>query len=403
MNIQYKIVIGVVLIVMLLCGQNGCMSRELKTALGNENAQVVSQLVQNDPDDISGASLKDYSLRGLKLHDLTIANVDMYNLDLQGAKLTNVTFEDCTLTGVDFSNSAFHNVRFMDTTLEPIGSTRYDVKETTFKNSLLNKVGFGDGSKLFDVVMHSLAKGSNIAIVDSTLAVVVEGHSHIFLGSHLENLLIDRTHVDKEVALSRSIFGAENVIIKNSTLNDVDFYGVEAKNLLIKNNQDTLLRVGGEFENVKVVENSDSLIVVEGVITTAYASDNGGRNSDVSFGGDISEVLVKDGDGLGVCLSHGKIKSAIVSNCNNMSYLELQSVVVDDLRLSSLDADEISSAETLIKKLSIENVILKERSWVEKTTIDDLSVKNLTISPDVYYDELFEETEGFWNDLLSKQ
>ncbi|KAF1077696.1 pentapeptide repeat-containing protein [Halodesulfovibrio sp. MK-HDV] len=403
MNTQYKFLIGLALIVALLCGLNGCMSQELKTALSDGDAQLVSQIVQTNPNDLSGASLKDYRLHGLELHDLTITNVDMFNLDLQGAKLTNVTFEDCTLTGVDFSNSEFHNVRFMNTTLEPIGTTRYDVKETTFKNSLLDKVGFGDGSKLLDVLLHSLAKGSSLAIVDCTIEVVVEGHSYVFYDSYLENLLIDRTDVEEGVALSLAIFGGENVVIKNSSLTNVDFYGVEAKNLLIKNNRDSLLRVGGEFENVKVVGNSDSLIVVDGAITTAYASDNGGKNSDVSFGGDIGEVLVKDGGGLSVCLSRGKIKSAVVSNCNNMVYLELKSVIIDELKLSTLDAEEINSAETLIKKLSIEDVVLKERSWVRDTTVVDVSVENLTISPDVRYDESYKETEGFWNDLLSKQ
>ncbi|KAF1077694.1 hypothetical protein MKHDV_00151 [Halodesulfovibrio sp. MK-HDV] len=351
MNMQYKIMIGTILVVMLLFGVNGCMSKELKNALNNEDAQVVSQLVQNDPDDISGASLKNYTLRGLELHDLTITNVDMYNLDLQGAKLTNVTFEDCTLTGVDFSSSEFHNVRFMDTTLEPIGTTRYDVKETTFKNSLLDKVGFGDGSKLLDVLLHSLAKGSSLAIVDCTIEVVVEGHSYVFYDSYLENLLIDRTNVEEGVALSLAIFGAENVIIKNSSLTNVDFYGVQAKNLLIQNNQDTLLRVGGEFENVKIVENNDSRIVLNGAITTVYASDNGGGNSGVSLRGDISKVLVKDGSGLGVSFARGVMKTVEVFNCDNMRYLELKSVVIDELKLITLDAEEINSTETVIKKI----------------------------------------------------
>ena len=380
------------------------MSKELKNALSNEDAQAVSQLVQNAPDDLSRASLKNYKLRELELHDLTITNVDMYNLDLQGAKLTNVTFEGCSLTGVDFSNSEFHNVRFMDTTLEPIGTTRYDVKETTFKNSLLDKVGFGDGSKLLDVLLHSLAKGSSLAIVDCTIGVVVKGHSYVFYDSYLDNLLIDRTNVEEGVALSLAIFGGENVVIKNSSLTDVDFYGVEAKNLIIEKNRDSLLRVGGEFDNVKVVSNSESGIVIEGVIDTIYATGNGGTNSGVIFGGDIDRVVVKNcGNGFGVNFSDGTIKVVSVSDCSEMNFFQCTSMVIDELKLSKLDAKEINSAETLIKKLSIEDVVLKERSWVRDTTVVDMSIENLTISPDVHYDESYKETEGFWNGLLSKQ
>ncbi|KAF1077695.1 pentapeptide repeat-containing protein [Halodesulfovibrio sp. MK-HDV] len=403
MKILYRSLVGVGCIVALLCGLNGCMSQELKTALNNEDAQAVSQLIQNDPDDISGASLKDYKLRGLKLHDLIMRNVNMYNLDLQGAKLTNVTFEDCTLTGVDFSNSEFHNVRFMDTTLEPIGTTRYDVKETTFKNSLLDKVGFGDGSKLLDVLMHSLLKGSSIAIVDSTVAVVVEDHSFVFNDSYLDNLLIDRTDVKKGVAISLSILGGGNVIIRDSSLIDVDLYGLDAKNFIFENNRNSLLRVGGEIGNVKIAKNRNTWIAINGKIKEISAIDNGGRDSGVGFRGEIDNVVVRDSDELSVDFARATIKKAKIFNCNNMNDLELRHVVVEDLELHSLDLKEINSAETLIKNLSIDDVVLKKRSWVRDTKVSNASINNFSILPTIKYDELYEETEGFWNGLLSKQ
>ena len=403
MKVLYRSLIGLGVVLVFLCGLSGCMSKELKNALSNEDAQAVSQLVQNAPDDLSRASLKNYKLRELELHDLTITNVDMYNLDLQGAKLTNVTFEGCSLTGVDFSNSEFHNVRFMDTTLEPIGTTRYDVKETTFKNSLLDKVGFGDGSKLLDVLLHSLAKGSSIAIVDSTLAVVVEDHSFVFNDSYLDNLLIDRTDVTKGVAISLSILGGGNVIIRDSSLIDVDLYGLDAKNFIFENNRDSLLRVGGEIGNVKIAKNRNTWIAINGKIKEIVAIDNGGRDSGVGFRGEIDNVVVRDSDELSVDFARATIKNAKVLDCNNMIDLELRHVVVDDLELNSLDMKEINSAETLIKNLSIDDVVLKKRSWVRDTKVSNVSVNNFSILPAIKYDELYEETEGFWDGILSKQ
>ncbi|KAF1077697.1 pentapeptide repeat-containing protein [Halodesulfovibrio sp. MK-HDV] len=405
MNLRYRFLIGLV-VIFALVGMDGCMSQELKTALSTEDAQVVSQLVQTNPNDISGASLKNYTLRGLELHDLTIKNVDMYNLDLQGAKLTNITFEDCTLTGVDFSNSEFHNVRFMDTTLEPIGSTPYDEKVTTFKSSLFDKVGFGEGSKLLDVEMHFLKKGSSIAIVECKIAAVVEGNSLVFYKSNLDNLLIDRTDVGKEVTLSFSILGAGNVVIKNSSLKDVDLYGLNANNLILENNRDSLLRVGGEIENVKIVKNSKAWISIDGNIAKIYASDNSSE-SDLSFGGEIDEVIVKDCDGLSIGFVRAKIASANVLNCNRISDIEWNSAVVEDMCLSSLDINEINFFETSIKKLSIKDVELKKRSWIKDSEIAEASVENLSILPTVKYEDTYKdsykETEVFWNGLLSQQ
>lgn len=165
----YRSFLGAGFIVALLCGLNGCMSQELKTALSNEDAQAVSQLVQNDPDDFLGASLKDYTLRGLELRDLTIKNVDIYNLALQGARLTNVTLEDCTLTGVDFSNNRFSNVRFIDCTLSYMGNSGYNFKPTIFNNSLFDRVSFGQGSILEHVSCEGLILGSSLSIVGCTL------------------------------------------------------------------------------------------------------------------------------------------------------------------------------------------------------------------------------------------
>lgn len=396
--------VGTSFVVALLCGLNGCMSQELKTALNNEDARVVSQLVQNNPNDLSGAFLKDYTLRGLELRDLTIANVDMYNLDLQGAKLTNVTLEDCTLTGVDFSNSRFSNVRFMDCTLSYMGNFGNNFIPTIFNNSLFDRVCFGQGSVLEHVSCEGLILGSSLSIVGCTLrAPMSEEDSTLLRDAKLSNFIVEKSKANS-VCLSYGVTVTGRTVFKNNSFTRVQFFGVDAQDVVISDNKDFNLVISGTIQNLTVDKNEDSEIAFDGTFANADVYNFSGNGNLFALGGKGNNVGLVDNLGLYVELGDLDVQRVAIQNGKNFESVSFGGLKCDEVALTDLDTDELTFLGTEVKRLHIANVLVKKLSNMTRNKIGKKTVQNVKLAPSVvYYKRWKDETKAFWDELLSNQ